>query len=127
MAFSATTTTRFFEEGRSAIIVTLRFKAFNLDREHRLGISSLKGFECKVVGYKLARRAALATCWIVVLLYHSDGMSAWDVVVLQMPAGTGSCQKFNNIPLSLEGEYRSVHCINKLNTAMVAKKHGLLK
>ena len=33
--------------------------AFNLDREHSLGIGSLKGFGCEVLGYKLACRAAL--------------------------------------------------------------------
>ena len=84
-ASSLRTTARFFEEGRSAVIVALRFKAFNLDREHRLDIGSLKGFECEAVGYKIACGATLATSWI---LYHSDGMSTWDVVVLEMPTGT---------------------------------------
>ena len=54
-------------------------------------------------------------------------MPTWDVVVLEMPAGTGACQKVNNIPLPLEGEYRGMHCISKLNTAMVAESRGLLK
>ena len=82
-------TARFFEEGRSAIIVALRFKASNLEREHRLSIGSLKGFECEVVGYKPACRVTLATSWIVVCLYRSDGVSTWDVV-LEMPTGRGS-------------------------------------
>ena len=74
-ASSLRTTARFFEEGRSAIIVDLQFKAFNLDREHRLSIGSLIGFECEVVGYKLACRMTLATSWIMVCLYRSDGVS----------------------------------------------------
>ena len=41
--------------------------------------------------------------------------------------GTGSRQKVNNIPLPLEGEYGGMHCISKLNTAMIAESHGLLK
>ena len=88
-ASSLRTTARFFEEGRSAIIVALRFKAFNLDQEHRLGTGSLKVFECEVAGYRLACRAALATSCITICLNYSDGMPTWDVVVLEIPAGTG--------------------------------------
>ena len=98
-ASSLRATARFFEEGRSAIVVALRFEAFNLDREHMLGIGSLKVFECEVAGYGLACRAALATSCITVFLYHSDGMSTWDVILLEMPVGTGACQKVNNILL----------------------------
>ena len=49
---------RFFEEGRSAIVVTLRFKSFSLGRGHRLGVGSFKGFECEVVGYKRMQNGA---------------------------------------------------------------------
>ena len=48
----------FFEEGRSAIVVTLRFKSFSLGRGHRLGVGSFKGFECEVVGYKRMQNGA---------------------------------------------------------------------
>ena len=34
------TTARFFEEGRSGIVVALQFKSFNIDRRHRLGVGS---------------------------------------------------------------------------------------
>ena len=53
-------------------------------------------------------------------------MSTWDVV-LEMPASTGAFQEVNSIPLPLEGEYRGVHCMSKLDTAMVAESHGVLK
>ena len=78
---------RFFEVERTAIILALQFKAIKIDREHRFGIGSLKGFECEVVGYELSCRATLATSWITICLNHSDGMPTWDVVVLEMPAG----------------------------------------
>ena len=80
-----------------AIILALRFEAINIDREHRLGVGSFGGFECEVVGYELLCRATLATSWITICLNHSDGMPTWDVIVLEMPAGTGACQKVNNI------------------------------
>ena len=47
-----------FEERRSAIVVVLRFKSFNFEREHRLGVGSFKDFECEVIGYKRVKSGA---------------------------------------------------------------------
>ena len=48
---------------------------------------------CEVVANKLACRAALTISWITIYLYHSDGMSTWGVVVLEIPAGTGVARR----------------------------------
>ena len=65
----------------------------------------------------------------IVCLYHGDNVATWDIVVLEVSADTGSCQKINNVPrlYSLEGEHGGMHCISKSNPAMVAKSHGPLK
>ena len=51
-------TARFFEEGLWAIVVALRFKSFNLDRGHRLGVGSFKGLQCEVAEYERVQREA---------------------------------------------------------------------
>ena len=50
----------------SEIIVAPVFKAFNLGREHRLGVGGLKGSECEVAGH------------------------TWDVLMPDMQAGSGA-------------------------------------
>lgn len=46
---------------------------------------------------------------------------------MDLPAVIGARQKVNNVPLPLEGEYRSVSCISKSNAAIVAESHGCPK
>ena len=115
------TTARFFEEGRSAIIVALGSRPSASTGSvrsacvcyHMLGVGSRKGFEYEVAGYKLSCRATLTTSWIVAGLDHSPQVQ---------PLAKGHCKRFREVALQPSPPVR---CTAKLHHSSCANMVGI--